>query len=187
MNFNTIILIAIGLSMDAFAVSVTLGIHSVKITFKKLFFPAFLFGIFQGLMPIIGWYFGLSFRIYIERFAPILAFILLSIIGLKMIAESKDSFENTNKNYEKFKVLFILAIATSIDALAVGISFSVLNNPIFYPAIIITLTTFIFSVLGIFLGHKLKKIRKDLIEISGGLILISIGIKILLPQIRNIF
>jgi len=91
MNLLTIFLIAIGLSMDAFAVSITLGIHSKILDLKKKFLPSILFGLFQGLMPIIGWYFGLTFRIYIERFAPVIAFLLLAIIGIKMIIESQDS------------------------------------------------------------------------------------------------
>ena len=131
MNLLTIFLIAIGLSMDAFAVSITLGIHSKILDLKKKFLPSILFGLFQGLMPIIGWYFGLTFRIYIERFAPVIAFLLLAIIGIKMIIESQDSSEDKSDNYDKLSVILILAIATSIDALAVGISFSFACQSIF--------------------------------------------------------
>ncbi len=187
MSFLTVFLIAVGLSMDAFAVSITLGIHAKVLNLKKLFLPSVMFGVFQGLMPIIGWYFGLGFRSYIEKFSPAIAFILLSIIGIKMIMESRSEDEDNKENYDKFSVILVLAVATSIDALAVGISFSILKIAIFLPALIITLTTFIFSLLGIILGNKLSNIRKDFIEIAGGLILIFIGLKIIFPQISHLF
>ncbi len=187
MSIFNILLIAIGLSMDAFAVSISLGIQAKKLNFRKLFLPSAMFGLFQGFMPIIGWYFGLSFRRYIERFSPVVAFILLFAIGVKMIIESRNADENKSENYDKLTVILILAIATSIDALAVGISFSVLKTAIYSPALIITITTFLFSFIGIILGHKLSNVRKDYIEITGGLILIFIGFKILFPQIKNFF
>ncbi len=179
-----IVLISISLALDCFAVAVAGGalvknprlVNAVKI-------GAF-FGGFQVLMPVIGWAVGLSFKDLIEGFDHWIAFGLLLAIGIKMIIESfeKDE-EKKNRDILNNYTLFILAIATSIDALAVGLSIAILKMPIVYSVMIIGFFAFSFSVLGYFVGHKAGKYLKNRIELAGGIILIGIGTKILLEHI----
>jgi manganese efflux pump family protein len=180
----TLLFIAVGLSMDAFAVSVTSGIIIKKNRLNSAVKIAFLFGLFQAIMPVIGWAAGLSLRTLIQTFDHWLAFVLLAFIGGKMIYESFHEKEN-KKDIERlhFYSFLLLAIATSIDALVVGVSFAFLNFAILIPILVIGLITFLFSFAGFFIGNKIGHFFENKIEIVGGVILIGIGIKILVEHI----
>ena len=187
MGFLSIFMTGIGLSMDAFAVSLAKGICLKEDEFKYSFRVAILFGGFQALMPLLGWWFGTYFEEYIKSFDHWIAFILLGLIGGKMLIESiKDikSGGETNIKTEceidefSYKKLIILAIATSIDALAVGISFAVLNVSIIPSIITIGITTFVLSFFAVFLGKKLGEYMQHYAELLGGIILIFIAAKI---------
>lgn len=200
MNLLSLILTAFGLSMDAFAVSITNGMRMKKITNKNAARVALYMGGFQGLMPAIGWALGLGFKDYITSIDHWIALILLSIIGGKMIYEAiqdkkhpEEYKENKSKNEdfdskvnnEKLvsnKELLLLAIATSIDALAVGVSFAFLNISIISSAVIIAIITFIMCFIGVKMGKKCGSFLKDKAEIIGGIILILIGINIFLEH-----
>ena len=184
MDFITIILLAVGLSMDAFAVSISSGIILKRPTISHALRMALFFGGFQALMPAIGWLLGLGLKDYISNFDHWIAFVLLLLIGGKMIYEALYSKEeDVRSDPTKFFVLLMLAIATSIDALAVGVSFALLLTSIVVPITIIGITTFIFSFIGVFLGQHLGSLFGNKVEILGGVILIGIGSKILFEHI----
>lgn len=181
-------LIAVGLSMDAFAVSVCKGLGMTKLNKKQAVTIGIYFGGFQALMPLIGYFLGVSFANYITSFDHWIAFVLLLIIGGKMIYEAiseKDEDEEIEMDKKlSHKELFVLAIATSIDALAVGISFALAyaENDAFtiWGAVgLIGVTTLVLSVLGVWIGNVFGSRHKKRAEIAGGIILILIGIKIL--------
>ena len=179
MKLLTIIGIALGLSMDAFSVSVTNGCIINELKLRHAFRIAFFFGFFQAIMPVIGWASGSVFYKYIQSIDHWIAFGLLSFIGIKMIYESiKKDAEKKQKDCRHYPTLFILSIATSIDALAVGISFSVLNIRIIFPALLIGIITFIVCLIGIFIGNKIGQLFNNKLELVGGIILIGIGVKI---------
>lgn len=184
MGIISIILIAVGLSMDAFAVSISNGIILKKVKIKDAFKIGIFFGVFQAVMPIIGWFAGIMFSDYIKNIDHWLAFVLLAFIGGNMIYESKtEKDEEQIKNPTDNKVIFLMAIATSIDALAVGVSFAMLDTYILLPAIIIGFITFFISFVGVFIGKKVGKIFKSNAEVVGGVILILIGFHILAEHI----
>jgi len=186
MSVISIFLIAVGLSMDAFAVSLTIGMNTKKNDkWKMALKSSAFFGGFQGLMPFIGWAIGISFANYIEKIDHWVAFILLALIGGKMIFEAIKEDDKSGKEEKGYsnKRFLILAIATSIDALAVGISFAFLNVNILYAIIIIAIVTFVLSMIGVYLGKALGKIFGARAEIIGGAILIIIGIKILIDHL----
>ncbi|MDN5354981.1 MAG: hypothetical protein PWQ09_1737 [Candidatus Cloacimonadota bacterium] len=184
MDIFSIIVIAIGLAMDAFAVSIASGVTIRCFKQRIAFRVAFFFGFFQAIMPVLGWLAGNSFRIYITSFDHWIAFGLLLFIGGKMIYESFYLEEKQKScNPENILILFTLAIATSIDALAVGLSFSILNLNIIEPILIIGVITFVLSYIGVFIGDKFGSLFENKIEIIGGLVLIGIGIKILLEHL----
>lgn len=183
MDLITIILTALGLAMDAFAVSISCGISDDKNTSRNALKAGIAFGLFQGGMTTLGWLAGLSFRVWIENIDHWVAFLLLGIIGAKMIWEA---FEDENEciALTSLKILITLAIATSIDALAVGISFSALKIDILLPALLIGIITFALSYFGVFLGKMIgcnSKFKKY-VDVFGGVILIGIGLKILLEH-----
>ncbi len=170
--------------MDAFAVSITSGITLRHLRIRHALKIALSFGFFQAIMPIIGWLSGISLRSIISGVDHWIAFGLLSIIGCKMIYESFKLESDKGKiNPQNIYVLFILSIATSIDALAVGLSLSFLKVAIILPAIIIGIVTFLLSFLGVYIGNKVGHFFERKIEIIGGLILIGIGIKILIEHL----
>lgn len=176
-----ILLISIGLAMDAFAISISSGLTIKKLKVQNAFKIALFFGGFQAIMPVLGWISGISIKNYIAGIDHWIAFGILSVIGIKMIYESVKIEKEKNKmNILNTKVLFILAVATSIDAFAVGVSFVFLSVAIIKPAVIIGIITFIMSFTGVFIGERIGHLFEDKIEIVGGLILIGIGIKILL-------
>lgn len=184
MDIISIIFIAFGLAMDAFAVSITSGLIIKHLRVNNALKIAMFFGAFQAIMPLIGWSAGLSFRDFISGVDHWIAFGLLSIIGCKMIYESSKMGSNEKKiDPLNLYVLFILSIATSIDALAVGLSLSFLDVPIALPAIIIGVVTFLLSLLGVYLGNRIGHFFERKIELIGGLILIGIGIKILIEHL----
>ena len=179
-----IVLIALSLALDCFAVSVAGGALVKKPKFGNAAKIGMFFGGFQVLMPVIGWALGLGFKKYIERFDHWVAFGLLAAIGIKMIVESfEKGEEKKNRDILNNYTLFILAIATSIDALAVGLSIAILKMPLVYSVLIIGAFAFSMSVLGYFVGHKAARFLKNRIELAGGIILIGIGVKILLEHL----
>lgn len=173
--------------MDAFAVSICKGLGMSKLNKKQMLIIALYFGGFQALMPYIGWAVGARFSSYVSQYAHWITFILLAIIGGKMIhkalTESEDCEDDGIKDKKlSHKELLLLAIATSIDALAVGISFAFLNVPIIPSIIIIGLTTFAISLVGVIIGNIFGSKYKNKAEFVGGLILVIIGLKIVLEQ-----
>lgn len=206
MSFLTIFLTAVGLAMDAFAVSLSSGIAACRVRQRNIVKMALLFGLFQAMMPVIGFFLASTFRVYIETLDHWIAFALLSLIGGKMLIEalrdvaaarksadgdapvcdiSKTQEEQDKADQALFcmKRLLILSVATSIDALAVGVSFAVLDTNIWQSSLVIGVVCFAFSLLGGFLGRKIGSIFGKIAEIAGGLILIGIGVKILLEHL----
>jgi putative Mn2+ efflux pump MntP len=184
MDIISIIFIAFGLAMDAFAVSITSGLTIKHLKINNALKIAIFFGSFQSIMPLIGWSVGLGFRNYISGFDHWIAFGLLSIVGCKMIYESS-KMEVNNKKIDPLNVyvLLMLSIATSIDALAVGLSLSFLNLSIILPAMIIGIITFLLSIFGVYFGNRFGHYFEKKIEIIGGLIIIGIGIRILIGHL----
>jgi manganese efflux pump family protein len=178
MNFIIIFLIAVGLAMDAFFVSLTKGMVD-KTSVKHALIIAMFFGGFQALMTIVGWILGTPLQSIVSTYAQWIAFILISVVGIKMIYESF-SVEEDNNNDFSLKEITILAIATSIDAFVVGISLALLNTPVIEPAIIIGIVAFILSFIGVYVGKRIGYLFGKEIEIIGGVILILIGISILI-------
>ena len=183
MGFFELFLVGIGLSMDAFAVSVCKGLAMKKADSKGMATCGVWFGGFQALMPLIGYFVGISFADLVTDVDHWIAFVLLAFIGGKMIKEAceKDEEEAHNPDFS-FKTMFLLAVATSIDALAVGVSFAFLRVDIWTSILLIGLMTGAFSALGVLLGHMFGNRFKSKAEFLGGLILVAIGIKILLEH-----
>jgi len=181
-----ILLIALGLAMDAFAVSVASGATMKKLEIKNALKMGLFFGGFQTFMPVIGWFAGIGMKTYITGWDHWVAFGLLLFVGGKMIYESiiikEDECSGKNCPFDT-GVLFILAVATSIDALAVGITFSVLSISILLPVVTIGVVTFVLSVAGVQIGVKGGHFFEHKIEIAGGVILLLIGFKILLGHL----
>ncbi len=184
MGVLAIIMIAIGLAMDAFSVAICKGLSMKKFDMKKALIIGSYFGIFQGIMPVIGFLLGSSFSTIIEKYDHWIAFALLVLIGINMIREAfgKEDDESTNDSVD-FKSMIWLAIATSIDALTVGITFSFLNVNILFAALMIGVITFILSVLGVLIGNKFGSKYEKKAQIVGGIILILMGIKILIEHL----
>jgi putative Mn2+ efflux pump MntP len=180
MDAITIIAIAFGLAMDAFAVSITSGITIKNLKINNALKIALFFGLFQAIMPLVGWLAGLSLKDFISEIDHWIAFGLLSFIGCKMIYESI-TVQSNEKQIDPLNVyvLLMLSVATSIDALAVGVSFAFLKVSIVTPVIIIGTVTFLLSYLGVYIGDRIGHFFENKIEIAGGILLIGIGIKIL--------
>ncbi|MDR1099689.1 MAG: manganese efflux pump MntP family protein [Treponema sp.] len=188
MGFFEIVLIAIGLSMDAFAVSITLGLSVTKPTAKELIIPGIYFGAFQALMPAIGYFAGTYFAYKIQNADHWIAFALLGFIGGKMLTESFSKEKDKEKPAEytfRFTKMLVLAIATSIDALAVGITFAFFDVHIFKAVLITGIITLFISVCGVKIGNIFGARFKSKAEFIGGLVLILIGIKILIEHIAG--
>jgi len=180
----TLVLIAVGLAMDAFAVSIASSVIIGKVNKRQIFRLSFHFGLFQALMPVIGWLAGRSVHEYISGLDHWVAFGLLTFIGGKAIYESFKDDEGSHPRSDPSKgfSLVLLSTATSIDALAVGLSFAVLNVTIWYPSLIIGIITGTLSLIGILMGSRLGKRFGKRMEIIGGLVLIGIGLKILVDH-----
>jgi len=184
MKLYEIVLIAVGLSMDAFAVSITLGLSVQKPKAREILTPGIFFGFFQALMPITGYFAGFYFASKVDSFGPWIAFVLLGIIGGKMIKDSlSQKEEKTDENYFQFMKMLVLAIATSIDALAVGVTFAFFKINIFKAAIIIGLTTFSLSMVGVKIGNIFGTKYKSKAELLGGVVLVLLGIKIVVEHL----
>lgn len=196
MNFFTVFLLGIGLAMDAFAVSICKGLALRKATFHNMLVAGLWFGIFQGLMPAIGYLFGNLFAQYIESVSSWTGFILLTLIGGNMIREALSKEEEEVNNSMQAGQMFLLAIATSIDALAVGITFSVVPVNMFagmtrfvntmIACLMICVETGIISMAGIKIGEVFGSRFKSKAEFAGGAILILIGLRIILTHF-NVF
>jgi putative Mn2+ efflux pump MntP len=179
MNLITVLLTSVALAMDAFAVSIGGGISIKKVILKDYLIISTFFGGFQFIMPLLGWSSGLFFRDFIISFDHWIAFGLLGLIGSKMIYESFQQEEEEGTDFRNLYILLTLAIATSIDALAVGLSFSVIKTPIMGASIIIGVITFLICLFGVYIGNKFGHLFEKQAETIGGIILIGIGIKIL--------
>jgi putative Mn2+ efflux pump MntP len=177
------LLIAFGLAMDSFSVSIANGLISKTFEIKKAFKISMFFGFFQAIMPVIGWLAGVYIADLISGFDHWVAFGLLVLIGFRMIYESLRNESKRLISSLSINVLLILSIATSIDALAVGLSFSLLKTSIIIPAILIGLVTFFLSFIGVYFGLRFGRFLKNRVEILGGLILIAIGLKILIEHV----
>ena len=182
MSFAELLLIAVGLSMDAFAVSVCKGLGTRKVSCRHALLAGLYFGGFQFLMPVIGYLLGVRFQTLIESVDHWIAFVLLSGIGVGMLREARRKDEELNDDYS-FKTMLLLAVATSIDALAVGVTFAFLQVELLPSVSLIGVTTFLFSAAGVYIGAVFGSRFKAAAETAGGLILILIGLKILLEHL----
>lgn len=187
MGIGELIIISLGLSMDAFAVAICKGLNMRKIDYGQTALIALFFGGFQALMPFIGWLLGKQFESYITSIDHWIAFALLGFIGGKMIYESFKNDDDALADVSKpdLRELTVLAIATSIDALAVGITFAFLKADIKISVLLIGVITFLLSAVGVFIGHKFGEKYKNKAELAGGIILVLIGLKILAEHLRG--
>lgn len=182
MGITELLLISVGLAMDAFSVSVCKGLSMKKLDLKGGVITALFFGAFQAFMPVIGYFLGSRFADFISSFSHWVSFGLLAVIGGKMMIEAikggDDEFENEYRL--NIKELFVLAVATSIDALAVGIVFAAEKTPVITSVTIIGAVTFLLSLAGVYIGHRFGSKYEKKAELAGGAILIIIGVKLLL-------
>jgi len=183
MELFEIIAIGIGLAMDAFAVSICKGLSMKKIDWKKAIIIALYFGIFQALMPILGYFLGSTFSSFVQSVDHWIAFILLAIIGGNMIKDSTDDEVEKRNDKVDVKTMLLLAIATSIDALAVGVTFAFFEVNLLLSISIIGIITFVLSFLGVIIGNKFGDKFQNRAELAGGIVLIIIGLKILLEHL----
>ncbi|MFN2353030.1 MAG: manganese efflux pump MntP family protein [Desulfopila sp.] len=184
MDMLPILGIAVALAMDAFAVAIATGVSLRNINLRQTFRLSWHFGLFQALMPVIGWYFGTSIQHYVEAYAHWIAFALLFLVGGNMIREAftrEEDEDSAHKDATKGLTMVILSIATSIDALAVGLSMSLLKVSIVTPAIIIGIVAGLFTILGLHLGARAARFERlsPIAEALGGVVLWLIGINIL--------
>lgn len=188
MGIIELLFLSVGLAMDAFAVSICKGLNMTKINYKNAGIIALFFGVFQAGMPVIGYALGTRFAKYIESFDHWVAFGLLAFIGGQMIYEAVKGEEDDEDSDDDgdsldIKQLFILAIATSIDALAVGITFALLDGmSIWFSVAMIGVVTFIISFFGVIIGNRFGNKYERKAELAGGVILVLIGLKILLEH-----
>ena len=185
-GFFELLSLAVGLSMDAFAVSICKGLSVSKVCPKHMLICGLYFGGFQALMPLIGYLLGVNFRSMIASVDHWIAFVLLSLIGANMLRESfsKDKDENVDASFG-VKTMLLMAVATSIDALAVGVTFAFLEVNIVPAVSFIGITTFIFSAAGVLIGNIFGAKWKNKAEFAGGAILILIGLKILIEHLSG--
>ena len=187
MGFLEIVLIAIGLAMDAFAVSLSAGARKDIQNKRAVFRLSFHFGLFQFLMPIVGWYAGSTIVSFISSFAHWIAFSLLAYVGIGMIREGLNKKEKTVRaNPSKGFNLIFLSVATSVDALAVGLSLAMIRVDVWYPSVVIGVITALLSLVGIRLGNRLGKSFGKRMEVAGGILLILIGLRILIPALMAV-
>lgn len=184
MGLFEIACIGIGLAMDAFAVSVCKGLSMKKFNFKKASIIAAYFGVFQAIMPLTGYLLGSTFQELVANIDHWIAFILLSVIGGEMIKSSYNKEKEDYNDNIDVKTMLVLSIATSIDALAVGVTFAFLNTKIIPAILVIGVVTFILSLLGVKVGKKFGDEFQNKAELLGGVILIIIGLKILTEHLH---
>lgn len=183
MGITEIILLSVGLAMDAFAVSICKGLSMYKMNWKNTVIIALYFGIFQALMPVLGYFLGATFENAVTSIDHWIAFILLGIIGGNMIKESFGKEDDGKNSSVDFKTMIVLAVATSIDALAVGITLAFLQVNLILSVSFIGVITFALSLIGVKIGNKFGDKFKSKAEFMGGLILIVLGLKILLEHL----
>lgn len=183
MGILSIVVIAVGLAMDAFAVAICKGPAMRKMSWRKGIIVGGYFGFFQALMPLIGYLLGVGFHEKVTSVDHWFAFILLSAIGINMIKEALSKEEECKNDRVDFKEMVVLAIATSIDALAVGITFAFLKVNIIFAVIMIGIIAFVFSIIGVKIGNKFGDRYERKAELAGGIILILMGSKILLEHL----
>ncbi len=184
LQFVTFLLLGIGLSFDSFAVSVSFGIMKREIRFQQACFVAFFLAFFQAAFPILGWLIGMSLKNLISAYDHWIAFVLLSLIGIKMINEGMKPFhERQEFNPMQMRYILGISVATSIDALIVGLSFGFMDTNIFLPSGIIGAVTFIAAMLGMLFGKNISGKKSQRSIIVGGIILILIGLKILAEHV----
>ena len=184
MDIISLLAISVALSMDAFSVSICKGLATRKFSFKTALLCGLWFGVFQALMPLIGYFLGAQFEHLIKAFDHWVAFGLLLLIGINMIREALSEEEEEDESCDcGFKTMLMMAVATSIDALAVGVSFAFLSVNIWKSVLVIGVTTFLFSFVGVRIGNIFGSRYSKAAEITGGLILIGLGVKILLEHL----
>ena len=183
MNFFDIMLTGVGVAMDAFAVSICKGLSMKKLDFKKMLLIGFYFGFFQALMPLIGYLLGSSFEKFIISIDHWIVFVLLLLIGINMIREALFEKEEKLNDSVSFKVMLPLAISTSIDALAIGISYAFLKVNIIVAILVIGIITFSISAMGVKIGNKFGNKYEIKAQVVGGIILVLIGTKILFEHL----
>lgn len=183
MSLSTLFILAVGLSMDAFAVAICKGLSIKNLKWRDCALVGLYFGIFQAGMPVIGYLLGVQFQDKIEKFDHWIAFFLLLLIGACMIKEAFEKDEEKSNADLDFKSMIVLAIATSIDALAVGVSLAFLKVSIIPAVLFIGIVTFLLSFVGVRIGHIFGVRYKSKAELAGGIILILIGTKILLEHL----
>ena len=184
MGFAELLVLAVGLSMDAFAVSVCKGLAMEKAPLKKAAIAGVWFGSFQALMPLLGYLLGNRFEKYITHIDHWITFGLLALIGANMVKEAFSKEEEKASSTMYFKEMFLLAVATSIDALAVGITFAFLRVDLLPAVCLIGATTFVLSALGVKVGNLFGSRYKSRAELAGGILLILMGVKILLEHLE---
>lgn len=183
MSIIEIILLSIGLAMDAFAVAICKGLSMKKMNWKNAITIAFYFGVFQALMPVFGYFLGTTFENLVTSIDHWLAFILLVAIGGNMIKEAFSKDEEGKDDRVDFKTMIVLAVATSIDALAIGITFAFLNVNLLLSVSCIGIITFVISLIGVKIGNRFGDKFQNKAELFGGIILIVLGLKILLEHL----
>lgn len=183
MDLLSVLLIAVGLAMDAFAVAICKGLAMKRPGIRQILIVGIWFGVFQALMPVIGYYLGSSFYSYIEDYDHWIAFILLALIGVNMIREALSDEEEGVDASTGFRTMLVLAVATSIDALAVGISLAMTGDDIMTSAVVIGVVTFLISASGVKIGSLFGDRFGKKAELVGGVILILIGLRVLLDHL----
>ena len=187
MGILELLLIAIGLAMDAFAVSVCKGLSLKQMEWKKAAIVGLYFGVFQALMPAIGYFLGVTFENLVTQIDHWIAFTLLGIIGINMLREACGEEKEEDKNDRiDLKTMLVLAIATSIDALAIGITFAFLKVNVVVATLLIGIITFMLSIIGVKIGNKFGDKYEKKAQLAGGMVLILMGIKILLEHLKVI-
>ena len=183
MTLFDLILIAVSLSMDAFAVSICKGLSVRRVSLTHALTCGLWFGGFQALMPALGYFLGDRFSALLTRFGPWIAFVLLGLIGANMVRESREHDDESVSDSFRFMTMLPLAVATSIDALAVGVTFAFLQVDIVPAVSFIGATTFVLSCIGVKIGHVFGTKYKSRAELFGGIVLILMGLKILLEHL----
>lgn len=186
MDLLNIIALAIALAMDAFAVAIATGVRLKRVSLRQFFRLAWHFGLFQAMMPVMGWAAGLTVRARIERYDHWIAFGLLAFVGINMIREAFKMEEDARQKHDPTRglTLVMLSVATSIDALAVGLTISMLKVSIWFPALVIGLVAGVFTVVGLQLGKSVGSAERlsPVAEVLGGVVLLGIGVKILIEH-----
>jgi putative Mn2+ efflux pump MntP len=177
------VLVALGLALDSFSVSVTNGLASSRFESRRALTTGAFFGLFQALMPLVGWLAGVHLTGLISGFDHWIAFLLLTAIGCRLILDAVRNDAKSSAGSWGLRALLTLSIATSIDALAVGLTLSVLQLPLAATVIVVGIVTFSLSVLGVYLGGKIRRLVSHRVGILGGLILIALGMKILVDHL----